>query len=161
MRLCQQLRQQRFRGRGLPFGVLAVCMDQAQPGGPRELPCQHAPGTLEHPHGAIRAGRLHALFQVDLVEAQRRDAGLRHPETDMGLELLYRRQRGDLGRGVHQVAQSDQRVGLAAAVVDGELAVRLVAAARQAQCHLFDQLAQIEGRIGERKELGRILVHRP
>ena len=131
LRLCQQLRQQRFRGRGLPFGVLAVCMDQPQPGGPRELPCQHAPGMPEHPHGAIRAGRLHALFQVDLVEAQRRDAGLRHPETDMGLELLYRRQRGDLGRGVHQVAQSDQRVGLAAAVVDGELAVRLVAASDQ------------------------------
>ena len=69
--------------------------------------------------------------------------------------------RGEAGRSVRQVAQCDQRVGLAAAVVDGELAVRLVAAARQAQCHLFDQLAQIEGRIGERKELGRILVHRP
>ena len=55
----------------------------------------------------------------------------------------------------------DKRVRLAAAVVDGQLAVRLVAAPGQAKGHVLDQFAQIEGRVGERKERSRLLVYRP
>ena len=94
---CQQLSQQRFRRRGLPFGVRAVRVDQAQPVGPRDLPSQHAPRMPEPPHGTLRARRVDARLQVDLVEAQRRDARLRHPEPDVRLELLHCRQAGQLG----------------------------------------------------------------
>ena len=56
--------------------------------------------------------------------------------------------------------ERDERVRLAAAVVDGQLAVRLVAVPGQAKGHVPDQFAQIEGRIGEGKELSRLLVYR-
>ena len=62
---------------------------------------------------------------------------------------------------MYQVPERDQRVGLAASVVDRQLAVRLVAPPGQAQGHVLDQLAQIEGRAGEGKEVPRLLVHRP
>ena len=49
---------------------------------------------------------------------------------------------------------------LAAAVVDGECAVRLVALARQPQGDILDQFPQVVRGIREGKELGRILVNR-
>ena len=52
-------------------------------------------------------------------------------------------------------------MGFAAAVVDRELPVRLVAFAGQAQGHVFDQFPQIVGGIGESEELGGMLVYWP
>ena len=117
-------------------------------------------GCLEHPHLPAGSRGFHPLLQVDLVEAQRRDPGLRRPETGVGLELPHRRQPGQRVRIVHQVPEGDERMSLAAPVVDRQLAVGPVASAGQAQDHLLDQLAQIVGGIGEREKFGGILVDR-
>ena len=64
------------------------------------------------------------------------------------------------GRVVHQVEQRDQRVRLAAAVGEIQLAHRLVALARQPPHHVPRQVAQVVGRVGQRKELRRVFVNR-
>ena len=116
---------------------------------------------LEHPDGPVGTWSFHTLLQVDLVKAQRRYPSFRRLKADMRLKFPDRRKIRKHLRVVHQVSEGDERVGLAATIVDGELAIRLVALPRQADTDVLDQLAQIVGRVGEREELCRVLVHRP
>ena len=136
-------------------------MDEPQAIGARQLKGKDAPRVLEHPDLAIGTRRLDALLQVDLVEAEGRDPGLRWPESDVRLELLHRRQGGQRRRIVDQVPERDERVRLAAAVVDGKLAVRLVAAAGEPVADVLDQLPEVQGGEGEGEKLVGLLVHRP
>ena len=161
LRLGQQLRQERLGRRRLSFGVLAVGVDQPQPIRPGQLPSQHTPWIPELPQLPVRAWCLHTYFNVDLVEAQRRDPRPGGLESDVRLELANRRQVGQRAGVMYQMPERDQRVRLAAAVVDGQLAVRLVAAPGQAKSHVLYQFAQIESRVGEGKERSRLLVYRP
>ena len=98
---------------------------------------------------------------IDFVEAERRHSGLGRLETDVGLELPNGRQVGQALRVVRQMPQSDERVGLAAAVVDGKLAVRLVGLPGQPQADILDQLPEVVGRKGEGEELRGVFVDWP
>ena len=82
-------------------------------------------------------------------------------DADVLDELLDGRQVGQMLGIADQVIEGDQGVGLAAAVGQLQLAHGLVVLARQAQHHILGQLTQVEGGIGEGKELRRVLVDRP
>ena len=69
-------------------------------------------------------------------------------------ELLDGGQVGQALRVLDEVEQGDQRVGLAAAVGQFQLADGLVVLAREAVDHVLGQLAEVVGREGQREELG-------
>ena len=62
---------------------------------------------------------------------------------------------------MHEVAERDQRVRLAAAVGQLQLPDGLVVLAGQAQYHVPDQAAQVVRRERQREEFVRLLVDRP
>ena len=154
LRAFQQLAQQRLRRRRFALLGAAVAVNRAQPLVAVELVGEHAPRVAKRTRPAIR--RPHALdaaFDVDLVEAERRGVGAREPPARVLAELAYRRHVRQRLRFPEQVIQRDQRVRLAAAVGQFQLAHGLVALPVQPRRHVLDQLPQGVGRVGQREEL--------
>jgi len=73
-------------------------------------------------------------------------------------KLLDRGQVGQRRGVIGEVVEGDQRVRLAAAVRQLELAHCLVVLSRQPKHHVPRQFAQVVGGIGEGKELARVFV---
>ena len=136
-------------------------MDERQAFRSRQLKGEHAPWMSEHPERPIGTRRHDALFQVDLVETQGRDPCLRSLEPGVRLEFFHGWQVALSGRILYEMPERNERVGFATTIVDGEFAVGLVALTGQAQNDVPDQFTQIVGGIGEREELGGILVDWP
>ena len=91
-------------------------------------------GVLEHPDRSVGSRSLDPDLQVDLIEAQSGYPRLWWLELDVRLELSDSRQVRQTIRVVYQVSERDERVGLAAAVVDREFSVRLVGPSPLAAC---------------------------
>ena len=159
--LRKQLHHKRLGRRRLPFLVLTLGMDETKALRSSQLIGQDAPRVFEHPRRAIRAGCLDALLQVHLVKAQRSYPGFGRLEANVGLEFPDGWKVGQTVRVVDQVPQGDESVGLAAAVVYGELPVCLIGPASQAQANVLHQFPQVVRGVGEGKELGRVFVDWP
>ena len=162
LRLFDQLPQQGFGRRRFALLVPAVGVDHAQPFRAGQLEGQHAPRVAQ---GALlpvrRAHVFDAPFGVDLVEAQGHREGARQIGADMAPELPDRRQVGQRLWVSEQVVERDQRVGLAAAIGQLQLADRLVAPPVEAKGHVLHQFPQRVRRVGEREERLRVFVDRP
>ncbi len=78
----------------------------------------------------------------------------------MGLELVHRGQGRQRLRGVDEVAQRHQRMGLAPSVGELKLPDGLGIPAGETKRHIARKFTQREGREGEREETARILVDR-
>ena len=162
LRAFEQPGQQRLRRRRFALLGAALAVNRTQPVVAVELVGQHAPRVAKRTRLAIRRPHpLDAAFDVDLVEAERRGMGAREPAAGVLPELANRsRVRQGIGRS-EQVVQRNERVRLAAAVRQLQLAHGLVALPAQPRRHVLDQLPQGVGRVGQREELLRFLVHRP
>ena len=156
----QQVREQRLGGRRLTLLVRAVGMERAQALVARDLEREHAPGMLQPAKLARRPAHFHAFLHVELVEAERGDARRRQGRADVGPELVHRGQGRQRLRVVDEMAQRHQRMGLAPAVGELELADGLGVPAGEAERHVARKLAQGEGRKGQREETARVLVDR-
>ena len=122
-------------------------MERAQAIVARDLEPEHAPGMLQPAKLASRPAHFHALLNVELVEAERGDACRRQWYADMGPELVDRGQVRQCLRVVDEVAQRHQRMGLAPAVRELELADGLGIPADETERHVACELAQGEGRL--------------
>ena len=135
-------------------------MERAQALLARDLERQHAPGMLEPAKLARRSAHLHALLDIELVEAERRDARRRQGHADMGPELLDRRQRRQRLRLVHEVVERHQRMGLAPAIGKLKLADGLGVLAGEAERHIAREFPQRKGRIGQSEEPAGVFIDR-
>ena len=106
-------------------------MDEFEAVGTCQLIGQDAPWMLELPDRPIGGWGFYTYLDVDLVEAQRGYPCLWRLVAYVSLKLLNSRKTCEGTRFVDQMSECDQRVRLAASVIDGQLAVRLVAPAVQ------------------------------
>ena len=154
----QQFGQGILGGGGLAFVRGSPGIEHLQPLLTRKLPSQDAPRMNQTPRVALRIPHTHAGFDVQFIEAQ---PG--HPSARRGLanglpEFMHGGQIRQVLRFGDQVPQGDERVGLASAVRQLELAYRLVILARHPQHHVPHQLPQVVGREGQGEEVDRIFV---
>ena len=126
------------RSRSLPSAV-----ELAQPLRSGNLVGEDAPRTFERRDRAVGGARVDALFQINLVKAQRGAPSRWGLMSDVRFKLLDRGQLRQRFGIFYQMLQRDERMRLAAAVVDGERAVRLVASSRQPQGDILDQFPQV------------------
>ena len=116
---------------------------------------------LEPAQRAIGAAYLHALLDIELVEAERHDPRRRQGRTDMGSKLLDRRQRRQRLRLVHEMVERHQSMGLASAIGQFELADGLGVLAGEAKRHVAREVPQRNGGKGKGEEPVRVLIDRP
>ena len=105
-----------------------------------------------------RTDILNAFLHIDLVETERGDERLGQIGPHMLAELAHGWNVRQGGGIAEQVVERDERVRLAAAVGELQLAHGLVAFAFEPNGNVLHQLAQSVGGIGEREELGGIFV---
>ena len=153
--------RERLGGWRLALLVPSLSVKRAKPVRPCELEGQYAPGVTQGARLAVRpAHALDAPLDIDLVEAERDGERTRQIGADVLPKLMHRRQVRQHRRIAEEVVEGDEGVGLAASVGELELAYRLVALPRKPRCDILHELPQRVGRIGEREEFLRVLVHR-
>lgn len=141
-----------------PLLITSFRMQETQALRFRDLPGEHAPGLPQPAARSIGRHDFHAFLHVQLVEGEHGNARLRQGDTRVLLELPDGRQIGQAGRVAHQVVQRDERVRLAAAVGQLQLAYGLVGLAGQTEENLLDEFAQVVCRVRQAEEIGGIPV---
>ena len=112
----QQLGEKILCGGAFPLFGFVLGVQQLEAGVAGDLVRKHAPRLLEHPDRPVRSNDLHPLLDVELVETEGRNHRLDGSLADLLDKFLDGRQIRKAVRVVHEVAQGDERVRLAAAI---------------------------------------------